>query len=198
MAVAAGEVPRVRRADFTDVPADRAGERIVVCSRVPGVRHLAGSGEMAVFHVPDSDSDGNRFARAAVAGRGQLAGVCGGTDVFGVCAAGPRNRGDSRRKIPASTLAGTGGGNSGRNSWRGFRKLFAVGPGGGIQGSARPRGDGHGRRENDRHDRGVSRLTRDVSDASGGEPAGKRDWQWPYRGFVPRGVEGWSSETREP
>jgi len=73
-----------------------------------------------------------------------------------------------------------------------------VGHGGRIQIAAWPRGHGHGRREDDRHDRGVSRITRDVSDAAGGESFGKLDWDWPGGGFVPRGLEERSSETGEP
>src|SRR6266852_3193288 len=56
---------------------------------------------MAVFHVPDPDPGGHRFASKAAAGRGELAGICGGIDVFGVCAAGPRTRGVSHAAIPA-------------------------------------------------------------------------------------------------
>src|SRR6266403_2135349 len=56
----------------------------------------------------------------------------------------------------------------------------------------------NGRRENDGHDRGVSRLTRDVPDAAGGEPSGKRDRDWPDRSVVPRGLEERSGKAREP
>src|SRR5258706_11267162 len=118
-------MPGVRGADLGNVPADRAGDWVAVCGGVPGVWDHANDGEMAVFYVLDPDSDGNRFARAAAAGRGELAGVCGGAYVFGVCAAGPRTRGVSRLAIPANAIARIWGGNSRRNSWRGFRKLFA-------------------------------------------------------------------------
>src|SRR6266478_3295267 len=84
---------------------------------------------MAVFYVLDPDSNGDGFARAAAAGRGQLAGLCGGTAVFGVCAAGPRTRWFSHMALPASAIAGIRGWHSGRNPWRGFRKLFVVGLG---------------------------------------------------------------------
>src|SRR2546430_12153833 len=66
------------------------------------------------------------------------------------------------------------------------------------QSGAQSRGHGNGRRENDGHDRGVSRITRDVPDAAGGEPSGKRDRDWPYRGVVLRGLEERSGEAREP
>src|SRR2546429_9920686 len=93
MVVAAREVPRVRVSDFANVPADGTGDGTAVCGSVSGVRHHADDGEMAVFYVLDPDSDGDRFARAAAAGRGQLAGLCGGAAVFGGCGAGPRARG---------------------------------------------------------------------------------------------------------
>src|SRR6266702_893501 len=191
-------MPGLRTSDFTDVPADGAGDGIVVCGGVYRVRRHASNGEMAVFHVPAADSDGDGFACAAAAGRGQLAGLCGRTHVFSVCAAGPWVGSGSRGEIPASAIAGVRSRNSRRDSWRGFWKLFALGHGGRIQNGARPRRHGHGRRENDGHDRSVSRVTGNLSDASGGESAGKRDRTWPYRGSVPLGLEGRRSETREP
>src|SRR5260370_18537380 len=153
---------------------------------------------MAVFCVTCSGTKSDRLARAAVAGRRQLAGVCGGIDVLRVCAAEQWIRGSSCGEIPANAIAGIRNGNSGWNSWGGFWKLFAVGHGGWIQIGARPRGHGHGRRENDGHDRGVSRLTRDVSDAAGGEFAGKLHCDWPGAGAVPRGLETRSRKTSEP
>src|SRR5712692_2018977 len=110
--MAAREVPRVRCADLDDVPADRADDGIAVCVGVSGVRPHTDDGEMAFFHMLDSDTYSDRFARAAAAGRGQLAGVCGGTDVFRVCAAEQRTRGDFDGEIPASAIAGVHGGNS--------------------------------------------------------------------------------------
>src|SRR5258708_29368968 len=80
--MAAREVPRVRRRDLGDVPAARAGHGVAVCGGVSGIWHHAGDGEMAVFYVLDPDSCGNRFAGAAVAGLGELAGLCGGAYVF--------------------------------------------------------------------------------------------------------------------
>src|SRR5260370_5075154 len=88
--MAAREVPRVRRRDLGDVPAARAGHGVAVCGGVSGVWHHAGDGEMAVFYVLDPDSCGNRFAGAAVAGLGELAGLCGGARGFWVWAARPR------------------------------------------------------------------------------------------------------------
>src|SRR5882757_2611602 len=126
MVVAAREVPRVQVSNFANVPADGTGDGTAVCGSVSGVRHHTDDGEMAVFYVLDPDSDGDGFARAAAAGRGQLAGLCGGTAVFGVCAAGPRTRRFSHMALPASATAGIRGWNSGRNPWRGFRKLFVV------------------------------------------------------------------------
>src|SRR2546429_9653155 len=82
MVVAAREVPRVRVSDFANVPADGTGDGTAVCGSVSGVRHHADDGEMAVFYVLDPDSDGDGFARAAAAGRGQLAGLCGGGSSF--------------------------------------------------------------------------------------------------------------------
>src|SRR5260370_27710153 len=110
--MAAREVPRVRRRDLGDVPAARAGHGVAVCGGVSGIWQHASDGEMAVFYVLDPDSCGNRFARAAVAGLGELAGLCGGTDVFGVCAAGPWARGVFRVAVPASAIARIRGGNS--------------------------------------------------------------------------------------
>jgi len=77
-AVSAGRAARRSR----NVPADRAGDWVAVCGGVPGVWDHANDGEMAVFYVLDPDSDGNRFARAAAAGHGELAGICGGAYVF--------------------------------------------------------------------------------------------------------------------
>src|SRR5260370_7674025 len=91
--MAAREVPRVRRRDLGDVPADRAGHGVAVCGGVSGVWHHASDGEMAVFYVLDPDSCGNRFARAAVAGLGELAGLCGGGVFFwGFCPPPPTLR----------------------------------------------------------------------------------------------------------
>src|SRR6266699_950713 len=191
-------MPGLRTSDFTDVPADGAGDGIVVCGGVYRVRRHASNGEMAVFHVPAADSDGDGFACAAAAGRGQLAGLCGRTHVFSVCAAGPWVGSGYRGEIPAGAIAGVRSRNSRRDSWRGFWKLFALGHGGRIQNGARPRRHGHGRRENDGHDRSVSRVTGNLSDASGGESAGQRDRTWPYRGSVPHGLEERRSQTREP
>src|SRR6266481_9010710 len=103
-------MPFLRAADFTDVPADRIRDGVAVCDGVSGVWNHAGDGEMAVFHVLDRNSDGDRPACAAAAGRGELAGIRGGTDVFGVRATGPRIRGDSDGKIPASAIARICGG----------------------------------------------------------------------------------------
>src|SRR6266436_49277 len=153
---------------------------------------------MAVFYVLDPDTDSDRSARAALAGCGQLARFCGGTDVFRVCAAEPWIRGSSRGKIPADAIAGIRGGDFGRNSWSRFWKLFAVGHGGWIQIGARPRGHGHGRRENDGHDRGVSRVARNVSDTAGGQSFGKLDWDWLGGGAIPRGLEKRSGKTGKP
>src|SRR2546429_8072999 len=93
MVVAAREVPRVRVSDFANVPADGTGDGTAVCGSVSGVRHHADDGEMAVFYVLDPDSDGDGFARAAAAGRGQLAGLCGGGAGFGGFGGGPRGPG---------------------------------------------------------------------------------------------------------
>src|SRR6266849_3889862 len=100
---------------------------------VSGVWHHADDSEMAFFYVLNPDFDGNGFARAAAAGRGELAGICRWTDVFCDCATGQRIRGDFLRESPASAIAGIRGRHSGWNSWRGLRKLFAVGHGGRIQ-----------------------------------------------------------------
>jgi len=61
------------------------------------------------FYVLDPDSDGNRLARTAAAGRGELAGVLRRTAVLGVCAVGPRTRGFSHVALPASANAGIRG-----------------------------------------------------------------------------------------
>src|SRR6266403_3431005 len=123
MVVAAREVPRVRVGDFANVPADGAGDGTAVCGSVSGVRHHADDGEMAVFYVLDPDSDGDGFARAAAAGRGQLAGLCGGTAVLGVCAAGPRTRRFSHVALAASADAGIRGLYSRRNLLLVLRKI---------------------------------------------------------------------------
>src|SRR6266403_714518 len=198
MVVAAREVPRVRVSDFANVSADGTGDGTAVCGSVSRVRHHADDGEMVVFYVLDPDSDCDGFARAAAAGRGQRAGLCGGTAVLGICAAGPRTRGFSHVALAASANAGIRGWNSGWNPWRGLRKPFVVGLGSRVQSGARSRGHGNGRRENDGHDRGVSRITRYVPDPSGGQPSGKRDRDWPYRGVVLRGLEERGGEAREP
>src|SRR6266436_240665 len=109
-------MPLLRAADFTDVPVYRIGDRAAVFDGVSGVWYHPSDGEMAVFHVLDRNPDGDRSACAAVARRGELAGLCGGTDVFGVCATRQRIREDSDGKIPASTTAGIRGGDSGRSS----------------------------------------------------------------------------------
>src|SRR5258708_40055519 len=85
-------MPFLRAADFTDVPVDRTGDGIAVCGGISGVWHYTGDGEMAVFYVLDRNSDGDRSACATPAGRGELAGIRGGPDVFCVRAAGPRVR----------------------------------------------------------------------------------------------------------
>src|SRR6266481_372645 len=105
-------MPFLRAADFTDVPVDRTGDGIAVCGGISGVWHYTGDGEMAFLYVLDRNSDRDRPACAAAAGRGELAGIRGGTDVFGVRATGPRIRGDSDGKIPASAIARICGGDS--------------------------------------------------------------------------------------
>src|SRR5260370_18804306 len=153
---------------------------------------------MAVFYVLDPDPDSARSARAALAGCGQLARFCGGTDVFRVCAAEQWVRGSSRGEIPASSIAGIRSGNFGRNSWSRFWELFAVGHGGWIQIGARPRGHGHGGREDDGYDRGVPGIARDVSDAAGRQSPGEHHRDWACGSTVLRGLEERIGEAGEP
>src|SRR5258706_7787184 len=117
-------MPGVRRADLGNVPADRAGDWVAVCGGVPGVWGHANDGEMAVFYVLDPDSDGNRFARAAAAGHGELAGICGGAYVFGVFAAGPWARGGSRVAVPTKAVGRVFGGEFFRDSFGGVLEVF--------------------------------------------------------------------------
>src|SRR6267143_6922165 len=104
--MAAGEMPLLRVTDLTDVPADRTSDRVAVCGGVSGVWHHANNGEMAVFYVLDRNPDSDRSACAAASGCGELAGLCCGADVLGVCAAGPRIRWNFGGKIVASAIAG--------------------------------------------------------------------------------------------
>src|SRR6266571_8851317 len=83
------EVPSLWRADFGDVPADRARDGIAVCGGVSRVRHNPGDGKVAVLYVLDSYPDGDGFACEDASGHGQRAGVCGGIALFRVCAANP-------------------------------------------------------------------------------------------------------------
>src|SRR5258706_11151199 len=103
-------MPLLRAADFTDVPVYRIGDRAAVFDGVSGVWYHPSDGEMAVFHVLDRNPDGDRSACAAVARRGELAGLCGGTDFFRAC--GPRRRicGGFGGKISSSTTARVCGG----------------------------------------------------------------------------------------
>src|SRR5229473_2888771 len=124
-------MPGLRAPDFTDVSANRADDGTAFCGRVSGVWYHAGDGEMAVFHLFDSDSYGDGFARAAVARLGELAGVCGRADVFGGRAPEQRVRGVAGGKVSSSAIPGSGGWVAGRNSRSGFWEFFVVGPGGG-------------------------------------------------------------------